>query len=844
MNKENFELIRNIFDEVIKLPPEKRYIYLEKRCGENTELKKEIISLLKIYETENDFLEIRLTTPLTESEESSNSYIGKHIGSYLVEGIAGAGGMGIVYSGRRDDKQFKKKVAIKILQLGFNTDYLLKRFEIERQTLANLQHPNIASLLDGGETDDGLPYLVMEFIDGIPITEYCDQNKLNLTERLELFRTVCTAVQYAHQNLIVHRDIKPGNILVTKSGVPKLLDFGIAKLLDENQIEVSDGLTRTGLWHFTPEYASPEQIKGEKITTASDIYSLGVLLYQILTGQQPYKITSTSPVAISKIITEEKVVKPSEKLNESSSVTIQVKSKNLTGDIDNIVMKAMHKDPERRYVSVEQFSEDIRRHLAGRTVIAQKDTAGYRLSKFIQRHKIGFISSVAFILFLVASVIIISWQANVASEERDKARIENQKYERVNKFLQGMLSAVDPNELGRDVKVYDILEKAADDIETELKDQPEIEADIRRTLGNTLTNLGKYEQAKIQLEKSLELNEKIYGKVSKEAALCLHDLGLYYHWIGDLKLADSLYNVSLSIIQRPVEGNQQFKVTILNDYALLKSDLGNYNEAETMLREALKLTEMKYGREQREAASILNNLAITLHYLHKLEEAEKCYLEAQSIFTGLFGENHPEVATTYNNLAFVYSDKNEFDEAEKFFRKSYELKITLKGKDHPDVGLALNNLGVIQFKKGNYKKAEDYLTSAMEQLRKSLPEHHSWVGNIYFWLGKTQTERKNFTEAEKNLRKSLSIRKKIYPEGHHLIYTTEGELGTCLLRQNNLIESEKYLLSSYENGKNAVGMELPDIERFLQHLILLYEKKQETEKMLIYNENLKNLTKK
>lgn len=451
LNKEQFEKVKELFDEALSLKSDKRDKFLNENCGGDDELKKEVLALLQSFENSDDFLEEPLTVSESQSDAFKDPNIGRQIGNYLIDGEAGVGGMGIVYAGTRNDDEFKQKVAIKILKHGLTTEYLLKRFQIERQTLANLQHENIARLLDGGRTDDGLPYLVMEFIDGVPITEYCNRKNLNIKERLKLFQKVCSAVQHAHQNLIIHRDIKPGNILVTEDGTPKLLDFGIAKLLDEDFADSTENLTRTGMWHLTPEYSSPEQINGEKITTASDIYSLGVLLYEVLTGDQPYRITSSSPSVINKIITEENVLKPSDKVRQTETreqniqfINPEKLSHQLKGDLDNIVLKAMHKDPERRYHSVEQFSEDINRYLLGYPVLAQKDTAGYRISKFIQRHKVGFVSSVIFFLFLVTSAAAIVWQANIAADERDKAKTELVKFEEINNFLLEMLSSADP----------------------------------------------------------------------------------------------------------------------------------------------------------------------------------------------------------------------------------------------------------------------------------------------------------------------------------------------------------------------------------------------------------------
>jgi serine/threonine-protein kinase len=845
INKHRFEIIKSIFDELTDLNSDEKEKAINDRCGNDEDLKCELLSLLKSYENADDFLEPKLKEVNSKTKSARDNFIGKHIGHYLVEGEAGIGGMGIVYAGRRDDKEFEQKVAIKLLRQGLGSDYLLQRFQRERQTLANLQHPNIARLLDGGSTEDGFSYLVMEFIDGNPITDYCDSKELTIRERLELFRTVCSAVQYAHQSLVVHRDIKPANILVNKQGRPKLLDFGIAKLLDEDIGEAGNELTKAGIWHFTPEYASPEQMKSESITTTSDIYSLGVLLYQLLSGHHPYRITSSSPLAVSKIITEEKIVKPSDKFHRIEEVTAadgnakqltpEIISKtrsekpekifrNLRGDLDNIVLKAMHKDPFRRYASAEQFSEDIKRFLTGLPVMARKDTVQYRVSKFVQRHRVGVVLSGLILMLLISSIIIISWQANIASEERDNARIESNKFERVNMFLQGMLSSVDPNELGRDVKVYDILEKAAEDIKTELKDQPEIEADISRTLGNTYVSLGEYDEAEPHLYKSLSINENLYGAESKQVAQSLHDIGLFYHWLGDYNLADSLYSVSLIMYRKVLKEPVLPLAVDLNDYAILLTDLGDYDKSEKYLREALSISENISGGQSRDVASMMNNLALTLHYKNNLMEAEKYYLKSQKLFIELFGENHPEVGSTFNNLAFVYMDKDNYKKAEEYFYKSYEIKISLKGEDHPDVGLALNNLGAINFHIGDYETAKDYLHQAIKQHQKTLPEDHAWLALSHFWLGKVYLETNEFSDAEKNLRKSLSIREKVFPPEHNSISVTKGELGISLVKQSNYSEAEKYLVEGYKKSYKNLGESDENTIRFIEHLIILYEK--------------------
>ncbi len=846
LEQSNFLKAKQIFYDALNLEASRREVFLNEQCGDDPELKKEVLSLLHSLENTNDFLEAPITISEAENDTFPDPYIGKQIGNYIIDGVAGVGGMGIVYTGKRNDKEFEQKVAIKILKHGISSEYLLKRFQIERQTLANLQHPNIARLLDGGRTSDGLPYLVMEFIDGTPITEYSNQNKLNLTERLKLFRKVCVAVQYAHQNLVVHRDLKPGNILVTKIGVPKLLDFGIAKLINEDLTENDENLTHTGVWHLTPEYASPEQIKGERITTASDVYSLGVLLYQILTGMQPYKISTNSPVAISKIITEENIKKPSEyvlKIDESKKQNYLLNpekiSSSLKGDLDNIILKAMHKDPARRYISVEQFSEDIKKYLAGLPVIARKDSRTYRLSKFIRRHKIGFIASVGFIVFLIVSLIAIYWQAKIAAAERDNTKLEAQKVESVNNFLQEMITSVDPREVGKDVKVYDVLKKAADMVETNFTGQPEIEAEIRKTIGKTLVSLGEYDDAKPHLFKSLSLYEKVYGKESYHTGAILHELALYYDWLGELNLADSLFVETVSILKKDKGTPPRELASAINDYGIVKQEQGKHEESLTLLNQAYKIFVENFGDQDRDVASTANNLGITLEELNKEDEAEKYYKQSLDIYLKLYGPNRPEIATLYNNLAYIYIDKNNYTEAENSFKKSLELKIKTMGSNHSLVGLAYLNLGALQFTMKNFTASENNLLASLKNFKTSLNDNHIWTGLANYWYGKILLEKSLYNEAEKYVRKALAIYKKNYPPDHSNIIYANAELGIILFHQGKYSEVEKLLVEGYEKIKKMKGDNSPNTVRMVEYLLKFYEKTKDLTKAAYYKTILK-----
>lgn len=429
-----------ILGEAIEREPESRDAWVNTVCAGDEALRAEITRLLARQESAAQFLE---ESPLAVAAESNHrSMIGERIGLYRIISQIGRGGMGAVYLAERDDQHFTRRVALKLIKRGMDTDFVVQRFRNERQILASLDHPNIAGLIDGGATEAGLPYLIMEYVEGQPITKYANNHNLTTVERLKLFRTVCSAIQYAHQNLVIHRDLKPSNILVTKAGEPKLLDFGIAKLLQADG-GAEPELTATAARVMTPEYASPEQVKGQRVTTSSDVYSLGVLLYELLTGSRPYRVKSRQPEEIAKAICEQEPMKPSQAFGgrwplirgNGQSANGKVQSagtepithsavrnpKLLRGDLDNIVLKALRKEPHRRYASVEQLSEDIRRHLEGLPVTARKDTLAYRTSKFIQRNKIAVSVAALVLVTLVGGIVATTAQRNRAERERLRA---------------------------------------------------------------------------------------------------------------------------------------------------------------------------------------------------------------------------------------------------------------------------------------------------------------------------------------------------------------------------------------------------------------------------------------
>jgi len=413
---ERWARVQALFHRALEIEPAGRAAFLARECAGDHALRRDVESLLAADERSDDFIETPAVAFVSGADFDVDALVGRRIGAYRIVRQIGRGGMGAVYLATRDDDAYRKEVALKVLKRGMDTDFFVSRFRQERQILARLDHPNIARLLDGGTTDDRLPYLVMEFVEGTPLDRYCDERRLQLPERLALFLTVCAAVEYAHQRLVVHRDLKPAHVLVTPGGVPKLLDFGIAKLLDPSEPGWDAGRTATSVRMMTPDYASPEQVRGEPATTATDVYALGVLLFQLLTGRRPYRLTTGRPEELSRAICEQEPERPSAVVSHGDSLR-----RRLSGDLDTILLKAIRKEPERRYASVEQFAADIRRHLDGLPVLARNDTWRYRAGKFVMRHRASAGAAVLVTVTLATGILATFSEAHVARAERARA---------------------------------------------------------------------------------------------------------------------------------------------------------------------------------------------------------------------------------------------------------------------------------------------------------------------------------------------------------------------------------------------------------------------------------------
>lgn len=582
MTPERWQKINDLFHAALDRDLTQQSSFLAEVCDGDELLRAKVQALLNSHQLEEGFLQGSVFTDGTQLliEDEAEAVIGRHIGLYKITAEIGRGGMGAVYLAERDDAQYEKHVAIKLVKRGMDTNLLLSRFRNERQILASFDHPNIARLLDGGSTADGLPYFVMEYVVGEPIDAYCDRRRLGIADRLELFRAVCSAVTYAHQHLVIHRDIKPSNILVTEDGVPKLLDFGIAKILHPDP-DLATATTAMALRMMTPEYASPEQVRGEHVTTISDVYSLGVLLYELLSGHAPYRFKSLLPQDISQIIEEKEPEKPSavigdfEMRNSESRTNPQsaiFNPKLLRGDLDNIVLMAMRKDPLRRYSSVGQLAEDIRRHLDGLPVIARKDTLSYRSGKFIQRHKVSVAAAAMIILTLVAGIVATTWEAHVARGERARAEAASATADRrfndgrrlANSLMFEIHDAIKDlpgSTLARELLVKRALEYL-DKLAQEAKDDPSLQRELAEAYekvgdvqGKTLrANLGDTSGARESYRKALRVRETLLAANPTDAS-SRSDLADSYREFGRLlwtagDTAGGLENASNEVVMR------------------------------------------------------------------------------------------------------------------------------------------------------------------------------------------------------------------------------------------------------------------------------------------------------
>ena len=859
---DKWDVISTLFEMALELPKTERAAWL-RTSSDDSKVVRKVLLMLEAEDSDVRFLDgpIQSIAPdlIIESVESFDR---QRVGSYrLVEQI-GAGGMGAVYRGVRDDGQFDHQVAVKLMKPGGTSEDLQRRFLAERQILASLSHPNIARLLDGGVSEEGEAYFVMEYVEGVPITTYCANNRCSIEDRLRLVLNVCEAVSHAHQKLIVHRDLKPSNIFVTAGGRVKLLDFGIAKLIDTDVSTPDSPKTLTGLHLLTPEYATPEQVTGDPITTASDVYQIGLLLYELLTGQRPYRFASRSLTELARVVSEEEAVKPSavrpigDLEREGQHPGGRWRSA-VVGDLDAITLKALRKSPSDRYASVEKLADDIRAHLDGRPVSARGGTTTYRLKKFVRRHRWKVAAAVAFTCLLSGYAATVTIQQARTAEQRDRA-------EHYAAFLTSLLASPDPFGIEadvdqREITVQSFLDRSVDKIRVELVGEPRLQASLLGTVGEVYTNLGVSEKARPVLLEALRLMIASRGPEDRGVVAMM---GRLAQATDDLTEADSLYRAQVSLARKLEPTAGPLTAASMTAYGGYLYDVDRWVHADSVLKEATQiewpdadpmqsalalyyrgqtnrvldrldladslltiatdLTERTLGREHPYTAMLRTELAAVMEFGGEEAEAERLRRQALGVFENRLGAGHTTTIQALGDLAILLSKTGRHEEAEALMRQILELLSERHGSNHHETVNALQNLATFLMKQGKLAEAEPLFHSVSIRYSETLPSEHHLHAFPQLSLTEIHLRREQYDKARKTATQALAHLRKVFPAGHPLVAVAQSRLGAALTGLARYEEAETSLREAINGLVAAEGFK-PFLETAQERLISLYD---------------------
>ncbi|MEZ4700310.1 MAG: serine/threonine-protein kinase [Rhodothermales bacterium] len=725
MTADRWDTIQALYLDALDRPAADRASFLRAACGPDDALYREVSSLLDV--DLNPLLDGRATDVVDWMPAGAGP--GDVIDRYRLIERVGEGGMGIVFRAERADGMYQQEVAVKLVKPGMDTEAVLARFRAERQILAGLRHPGVARLLDGG-VYQGRPYLVVEYIDGEPIADYCDRRRLPIEARLALFEQVCDAVAYAHRNLVVHRDLKPSNILVVEDALGarqvKLLDFGIARLIRGDGGSPVETRTHAGLRLLTPAYAAPEQLTGAPVTTATDVYGLGVVLYELLTGSRPVEPEGLDLLALERAVLEQAPAAPSaaasgEKAAARGHTPDRLKRR-LAGDLDTIVLKALRKEPERRYVSAQGLLDDIVRHRQNLPVLARPDSLGYKLHTFVRRHRAGV--GATLVGFVVVTVLL-AVAFNRVTAERDRARQEAAKAEAVATFMQDIFSVADPLETsGQTITARELLDRGAERIATELADQPAVKAQLAHVIGTVYKSLGLFEDAERQLDSALALRRRLNGPEDPEAAQTLDELGLLYERLGAYHRAAEAHREAVAILRRHADDHPLALANALHSLAFLQLRLGQLAAGEQLIQESLAIKRRLFEAPHAEIAYSLNILGDIYNQQGRHEEAEAVHLEVLAMRRELFGNEHLDVATTLHNLAATLRDARRFEESEGYYREALRIRRKINPNDHLEIANTISQLGYVVGMQGRFDEAQRLHEEALEVENRRFPGDH------------------------------------------------------------------------------------------------------------------------
>jgi serine/threonine-protein kinase len=839
-NPDRWRRLEDLFQAASDLPASERTAFLDRACGSDASIRAEVESLLASAGQTAGFIQ----QPVSDTARDVSRgflYRGKRIGPYELCDLIGEGGMGHVYLACRADKAYSQQVALKFMRGDFGADReMLSRFRVERQILANLNHPNVARLLDGGVTPEGLPWLALEYVNGAPIDEYCRRRRLPLRARLELFLRVCSAIEYAHRNLVIHRDIKPANVLVTAEGVPKLLDFGIAKLLDADFAD--SARTRASERLMTPDYASPEQVRGEPVTTATDVYAMGVLLYELLTGQRPFRVKTDSQLEIAREICETTPLPPSA-ASAASPDAAGVDSRRLKGDLDTVVLMAMRKEPDRRYSSIGQLAADIRAYLDGYPLVARGDTWSYRSRAFIARHKTSVAGAVLAALALAGFSVGMGIFARSAYRARQTAQREAQ-------FLAGMFQAAAPEESrGQTITARTLLDRGAARIDRELSSEPEVRASLLEVIAESYRGLGVLDRSQALARQAFELARKSQGADSADAARSeellaelerdqghyaqaerplqeliasrqkagrgedpetarlMAELGECLYWEAKDDAALALLRQTLAIDRK---NGPDYGADTRNYLALTLKRKGSFEEAGQLLQEAVDIERRTRPGSASYAVS-LHNLASSLIDRGDIFGAERELREVLRIRRQLLGPQHPELAFTLNNLGYVLLRQGDVSAAEPYLKEALDIDLQALGPNHPRLAAPMHNLGLAMEAKGNVREARAELEHILT-IMKNANAAETWPATqIVSSLGWLDFDLEDYASAEQRARTAMDLRCKLGGIETPQFALSLMQVAMTRLYQGDAYSAESLLRQALEINRKHYQIGHPDI---------------------------------
>jgi eukaryotic-like serine/threonine-protein kinase len=776
-----------LLDAALDLPAESRAAWLESLGPAQAHLLPRLRGLLaRLDDVESrDFLG-RLPPIEPEPEPPGGNAEGARVGPYRLERRIGAGGMGTVWLAHRADGLFERAIALKLPHRGMFGADLAERMSRERSILATLEHPHIARLYDAGLTEDGQPFLALEYVEGLPIDEYCRAKSPGLDAKLRLFLQVADAVAAAHARLIVHRDLKPANIMVTREGYVRLLDFGIAKLLGETG-EPVPGLTQLTVQALTPDYASPEQILGQPVTIAADVYSLGVVLHELLTGARPYKLERNSRGALEDAILQAEPARPSS--------TNPAQARALRGDLDTIVLKALRKKPEDRYATVNAFADDIRRHLDGLPVLAQPDSAWYRTTRFVRRNRVGVGITAAVAITLVGAAIAASVGFVRARSAEQRALAEAATSREVARFLVDLFKVSDPGEArGNSVTAREMLDRAALRINGELNASPGIRAELQLTMADVYAKLGLYDKALELAEMSLAARRR--EGVPVRIAAGLEQVASIHNSANRNLLAAAPLSEALGLRREHAPDDHAAVAHNLQMTGASQYLSRDYEKAMDSLAEAQRELAKLREPDPAQLGGLLKYTAYLHHERLQFDLAVPMYREAVKLLTAGLGPDHPEVAGALGDLAIALKDTQQFDEAERNYLAALAIQRRTLGNQHRDVGDSLNNLSILYMDRGDFEKGYTTSHEGSEILRAALGEENDLTCIVRVNGARALTQLGRLEEAEREYRDILAIRRRTLPATHLHVAVTLEALANTLNRREKFSEALPFALEA------------------------------------------------